>query len=252
MPKQNPQSPKTVLGKVKAVLDTFSVERPRQTLTEIMHGCGLPKPTVFRLLQELTELGFISQDGKQYQLGMVAYRMGMIAKQQLDLDVVFDDLLTPVAEATGETVITAILDNKQILYLHAIESQYPLRFVAGAGTRRSIPFGATGMCLLSQLSPDMRKEVLDPPFRIFTKKTITTLKEYLARLEQAAADQLVIETGEYYDGIMAIAIPVHAQKPLTFTVVGPEERVRPNQELIISHLKQAAAEFSELEIELRF
>ena len=78
MPKQNPNSPKTVLGKVKAVLDTFSVERPCQSLTDIMHGSRLPKPTVFRLLQELTELGFLSHEGKYYQLGMTAYRMGMI------------------------------------------------------------------------------------------------------------------------------------------------------------------------------
>ena len=80
MPKQNPASPKTVLGKVRVVLDQFTVERPSLTLTEIMTGSGLPKPTVFRLLQELTELGFVTQQGKAYQLGMVAFRLGMIAK----------------------------------------------------------------------------------------------------------------------------------------------------------------------------
>lgn len=250
MPKQNRQSPKTVLGKVRAVLDTFSAEQSTQSLTDIVQRSGLPKPTVFRLLQELTELGFLSHDGKFYQLGIVAYRIGMIAKQQLDLEVIFDDLLAPLAEATGETVITAMIDRAQILYLHVIESRSPLRFVAGAGARRDIPFGATGMCLLSQLPLEERKGLLTPPFKHFTAKTITTQAAYLERLERAAADQLVIETGEYYDGIMAIAIPVPSQTPLTFTVVGPEERVRPNQDLIISQLKEAAGAFATLGIRL--
>ena len=249
MPKQNPHSPKTVLGKVKAVLDTFSVERPKLTLTEIISRCGLPKPTVFRLLQELVELGFVSQDGKQYQLGMMAYRMGMIARHQLRLDDVLNDLLTPLAKATGETIITAKLDQGEVLYLHVIESQSPLRFVAGAGARRELPFGATGMALLCQLDPADVQTILQEPFKRFTEKTITTLASYLKRLEQCAADQLVIECGEYYDGIMAIAVPITLQEPLTITVVGPEERVRPNQTQIIDGLKQAAAELITLNLD---
>ena len=232
------------------MLDTFSVEHSTQSLTDIVQRSGLPKPTVFRLLQELTELRFLSHDGKFYQLGIVAYRLGMVAREQLDLEVIFDDLLNPLAEATGETVITAMIDRAQILYLHVIESQSPLRFVAGAGARRDIPFGATGMCLLSQLPVVEQKRLLTPPFKPFTSKTITTEAAYLERLERAAADQLVVETGEYYDGIMAIAIPVPSQTPLTFTVVGPEERVRPNKALIITQLKEAAAAFVTLGIRL--
>ena len=250
MPKQNPASPKTVLGKVRVVLDQFTVERPSLTLTEIMTGSGLPKPTVFRLLQELTELGFVTQQGKAYQLGMVAFRLGMIAKQQLQLDEILDELLAPLAEQTGETIITATLDQGQVLYLHVIESKRPLRFVAGAGARRELPFGATGMALLCQLELEEQTALLQEPFPHFTSKTITTLDAYLARLQQAKNDQLIIECGEYYDGIMAIAIPVPNGKPLTFTVVGPEERVRPKKELIINQLRHAATAFAKMVVDL--
>ena len=250
MPKQNPTSPKTVLGKVKAVLDTFALEQPKLTLTEIVNKSGLSKPTVFRLLQELTEMGFVTQNGKFYQPGVAFFRLGMIAKQQLNLDAVLNGLLMPIADATGETVITAILDKGQIFYIHTIESRSPLRFVAGEGTRRDVPFGATGMALLSQLTLDEQKAILTPPFKAFTSKTLTTTEAYLKRLEETKTNQMVIEVGEYYEGIMAIAVPVIAQKPLTFTVVGPEERVRPNQRLIIRNLQHAAAEFNKLDIEI--
>ncbi|MEM7116404.1 MAG: IclR family transcriptional regulator [Chloroflexota bacterium] len=250
MPKHHPTSPKTVLGKVRLVLDQFTVERPQLTLTEIVRSSSLPKPTVFRLLQELTELGFVSQQGKRYRLGMASFRLGMVAKQQLGLDAILDDLLQPLAQQTGETIITAALDRGQVLYLHVIESKRPLRFVAGAGARRELPFGATSMALLCQLSPDELSRLLVEPFHPYTAKTITALDLYLERLQQAKRDSLVIERGEYYEGIMAIAVPIPNEKPLTFTVVGPEERVRPNQAVIVDQLREAAAKFAETGVEM--
>ncbi|MEM7331787.1 MAG: IclR family transcriptional regulator [Chloroflexota bacterium] len=250
MPRQNPESPKTVLGKVRVVLDQFSVERPFLTLTEIIDGCGLPKPTVFRLLQELTELGFVAQKGKSYRLGLVSYRLGMVAKQQFHLEEFLDDLLAPLAQKIGETIITATLENNQIMYLHVVESKRPLRYVVGAGARRDIPFGATSMALLCQLSDEDQRAILHPPFQLFTEKTITSLEEYLTRLKLARDKQIVMECGEYYDGIMAIAVPIFTRQPLSITVVGPEERVRPNENLIVALLRETAVEFGKIELYL--
>ncbi|MGB1252038.1 MAG: IclR family transcriptional regulator [Candidatus Promineifilaceae bacterium] len=252
MPKQHPNSPHTVLGKARLILDQFTVERPRMTMMAIVNGSGLPKPTVYRMLQEMTDLGLTSHQGKHYQLGMMALRLGMIAKQTLRLDEIFGDLLTPLAALTGETVITAALDRDETVYLHVIESKQALRFVAGAGARRPLPFGATGMALLSQLSEDKQRLLLHEPFEPFTARTVTDLDAYLARLKQAQADQLVIEVGEYYDNIMAIAVPVPNGTPLTFTLVGPEDRIRPNQSLIIDKLQRASAEFAHIGVELPF
>ena len=246
MPKQNPSSPQSVFGKISSILDQFTVERPSLTLAEITAGTSISKTTVFRLLQEMTDLGYVNQDGKSYRLGLSTFRLGMVAKEQLGLEEILDNLLQPLSQKTQETIITATLDGIQILYLHVIESLNPLRFVAGAGARREIPFGATGMALLSQLDVDKQKELLTPPFKRFTSKTLTESESYLARLKQVRLNKLVVERGEYYDGIMAVAVPIPAKKPLTFTVVGPEERVLPNQELIVEELRLAADKFSKI------
>ncbi|MFK7802487.1 MAG: IclR family transcriptional regulator [Anaerolineae bacterium] len=249
MPKQNPSSPQSVFGKISAILDTFTVEQPTLSLAEITAATAISKTTVFRLLQELADLGYVKQAGKSYRLGLSAFRLGMVAKEQMGLNDLLDDLLRPLAEKTQETVITATLDRDQILYLHVIESLNPLRFVAGAGARRALPFGATGMALLSQLDLEKQKALLAAPFQTFTAKTITDLAGYLARLDKIEQSQLVIERGEYYDGIMAFAVPVQGKRPLTFTVVGPEERILPTQDLIIEELQHAAENFKKLQFE---
>ena len=246
MPKQNPSSPQSVFGKISAILDQFTVERPTLSLAELTAETGISKTTVFRLLQELIDSGYVSQSGKSYRLGLSAFRLGMVANKQIGLDEVLDNLLRPLAQKTQETIITATLDRSQILYLHVIASHNPLRFVAGAGARRAIPFGATGMALLSQLEAQATGAMLTPPFKRYTAKTIVDFDSYLSRLEQVRQNRLVIERGEYYDGIMAIAVPIPAKKPLTFTVVGPEERMLPIQELIIDELRLAADKFSQI------
>lgn len=250
MPKQNPTSPPSVFGKISSVLDQFTVEQPTLTLAEITAGTNISKTTVFRLLQELAELDYISHHDKGYRLGLAAFRLGMVAKEQMQLDEVFDELLQPLGQATGETIITATLERNQILYLHVIESLNSLRFVAGAGARRVLPFGATGMALLSQLDVETQRSLLDPPFHQFTAKTIIDLGSYLERLRQVSQRNLAIECGEYYDGIMACAIPIPGKPHLTFTVVGPEERVRPIQPLIIEQLQLAAEKFCQMGIEI--
>lgn len=250
MPKQNPDAPQSVFGKVAAILDQFTIEQPKLTLTEITEGTGISKTTVFRLLSELVDLGYVNQTDKTYRLGMSLFRLGLVAREQMGLDYILNGLLQPLAETTQETVITATISGNQILYVHVIESVNQLRFVVGAGARRDIPFGATGMALLSQLDTVKQRELLSPPFKRFTEKTITDLPTYLNRLEQVKANNLVVERGEYYDGIMALAIPIPGRTPLTITVVGPEERMLPIQDLVIDELIKASTELKLLRYDL--
>lgn len=249
MPKQNPESPRTVFAKVANILDQFSLDVSALSLAELARACKIPKTTIYRLLQEMTEYGFISYDGGLYRPGTTLFRLGHVASKCWQPAELLNQVLQPVAAATGETIITAALEKDQIVYLHVIESSRPLRFVAGAGTRRELPFGATGMALLAQLKKEEQIKFLKPPFPRFTSKTIVELDPYLKRLRQVQQDALVVETGEYYEGIMAIAIPVPAKIPLTFTVVGPEKRLQPGQALITTLLRDAAESYSEFGID---
>ena len=62
--------PRSVIGRMLAILGTFSPDQPRLTLTQISHLCGLPVTTTYRLLSQAQECGAVIRDADQdYWIG---------------------------------------------------------------------------------------------------------------------------------------------------------------------------------------
>ncbi len=240
MPKQNPSSPNSVIGKVCSILAQFTLQQPVLSLDEIAQASGVPRTSTHRILHSLMDEGYISLTPAGYKLGLRIFQLGMVARQNFGFEEVLGDILKPLAEEIKETVIAATLDGNEILYLYVIQSPNPLRFVAGVGQRREPHFGATGLALLSVLDDETRRNLVTEPLPQYTANSVTDLEAWLARLDDIAQTGVAIEYGEYFEGIEAIAVPVKGTPPLALTVVGPEERMHPQEARIKECLRLAA------------
>ena len=58
--------PRSVIGRMLAILGSFSPDQPRLTLTQISHLCGLPVTTTYRLLSQAQECGAVIRDADQH------------------------------------------------------------------------------------------------------------------------------------------------------------------------------------------
>ena len=58
--------PRSVIGRMLAILGSFSSDQPRLTLTQISHLCGLPVTTTYRLLSQAQECGAVIRDADQH------------------------------------------------------------------------------------------------------------------------------------------------------------------------------------------
>ena len=248
MPKQNPSSPRSVIGKVCAILAQFTLETPTLSLDEIAQGSGVARTSTHRILHSLMDEGYVTLTAQGYRLGLRLFQIGIVAQQTLRLEELFDEVLQPLAQEIQETLIVATLAGEDILYLHVIQSSNPLRFVAGVGQRRDARFGATGLVLLSSLDKGTRQTFVTDPLPSYTAKTVTDSAMWLERLEQIAKDGIALERGEFFDGIEAIAVPIKNSQPLALTIVGPEERMRPKEAAIISGLQAAASQLEKFSL----
>ena len=62
---------RSVLGRALAVPDSFSDERPEQTLGAICEATGLPSATTHRLVNELVTWGALERVGRgRYRVGL--------------------------------------------------------------------------------------------------------------------------------------------------------------------------------------
>jgi DNA-binding IclR family transcriptional regulator len=94
---------RSVLGRALAVLDTFSNERPEQTLGAICDATGLPSATTHRLVNELVTWGALERVGRgRYRIGLRLWQLGSLAPGPDD--VVAQVLACPLPRLARNTI----------------------------------------------------------------------------------------------------------------------------------------------------
>lgn len=67
---------RSVLEGAFTLLDALARHRGDAGLTQLAHSCSLPKATVHRLLDQLTELEVVQRSENRYRIGAQAFRLG--------------------------------------------------------------------------------------------------------------------------------------------------------------------------------
>ena len=144
-----------VLDRALAILGLFRPESPEWTVTQAADACGLPVPTVHRILAALEHHAYVARNAytKRYRLGVAVLELGRHASASIDLRTVSIEVLQSIAEATGETVLlTAVApDRRSSVCLERVESRNPLRLSVEPGLRAPLHAGASQKALLAYM-----------------------------------------------------------------------------------------------------
>ncbi|SHI60323.1 transcriptional regulator, IclR family [Shimia gijangensis] len=98
------------VSKGLSLLGYFSRSRAKIGLSEMTRLSGMNKATVYRLMTELAEQGFVEQigTGREYRLGPVFPRLAALREAAVPMREVVQNLLRRLSEATGETAHMSI------------------------------------------------------------------------------------------------------------------------------------------------
>jgi IclR family acetate operon transcriptional repressor len=179
-------------------------------IAELAEATGLTPPTVHRLMATLMAHGFVRQElsSRRYVLGPAVIRLGSRAIQLLGGWV--RPYLVKVADATGESVDFALLEEGQVVYLaHVASPRHRMRMVTEVGLRLPPHATASGKVLLAGLSPERLDDVLERnglPRR--TEFTITDESRLRRELEAIAEQGFAVDEAEDELGVVCIAIPI--------------------------------------------
>ena len=111
-----------------------AVERVGQAgLTRLASECGLPKTTVYRLLEQLVELGAVERCDAGYRMGPRMFRLGQQWQPFPGLRAVAKEPMRWLAGATGATVGISMLWQGQMLVLDWIPGEGAPAAVLRAG-----------------------------------------------------------------------------------------------------------------------
>lgn len=236
------------LGRVLDVLELFSADRARLSLSEIAGLLQWPVPTAHRVIATLVDRGFLTRepDTKQFRLGLGVIRLVAPLRMSFQVPELARPHLQALSVDTGETVNLAILDGAEVLYLSSYPGSFRVRAHATPGARLSAHCTALGKCLLAQLNPEDAKQRLGPqPYAQMTPKTARTWEELAPRLDTARTQGYAVSVDEYEAGLLSCAVPVRADIGLVaaINVAAPAMRIPPETlvDTILPRLQAAAA-----------
>lgn len=224
-------APESATLRAFALLEHIVRAEAPLSLDELTQQCGLPKPTVYRILGLLLQGGLLQREpsGKRYavapRLSAAALEVLMHSPQRARRHAI----LTRLVDEIGETCNFTMLDGDSVVYLDRVETSSPVRLLMEAGSRVPLHCTASGKLFLSQLPEKMVRELLGlGPFKRYTERTISEPSTLARELKKIRSEGVGRDVGEYLEGSVCLAVPVVDAKGrvcATVAVHGPAPRM---------------------------
>jgi IclR family KDG regulon transcriptional repressor len=216
------------MGKpIKVVAKTFAVielleQGKGVSLKELAEKASLPKPTAFRILDTLVNLGYAEQDADTQQFMLGSKFLTFVKSSGAGADIIA--LATPYMERLsktyGETINLARLTGDQIIYVRVLESDHSFRISDDIGDRASVHSTAIGKAIAAFLPEPLLQEILlNTTYTPFTRKTITdeaSLRTHLALVKEQGYS---LDDEEGHDGVLCIGAPIFNKDNLPFAAM---------------------------------
>lgn len=182
------------------------------SLSEIAEKISLPVSTVYRIMQNLIKWQYIAEkeDGN-FILGLTFLTFGNLVKENLQLTNIARKHIDELNQKTSETIYLTMLDpqNHEVIYIEKAESRHSIKLAAGVGSRNYIHATANGKSLVSRLSKDKIRHMLETRgMPALTQWTITDAQKFIDEVEQVKIKGYALDDLENELGVRCVSAPI--------------------------------------------
>ena len=197
------------LAKGLKVIEAFTAERPRLSITEAADIAGFDRATTRRCLLTLWELGYASYDGKFFTVTPRVLRLGTGCLASLPIPRIVQPYLDALSEKIGESSSVSILDETEIVYIARAAQRRVMSISLMPGSRLPAYCTAMGRVLLSALDESDARAVLEKSALIVrTEKTETDIDHLLADIRLTRERGFAAIDQEVEIGLVSVAVPL--------------------------------------------
>ncbi|RAQ86562.1 IclR family transcriptional regulator [Burkholderia pseudomallei] len=236
------------------ILAEFSPREPVLGAPELSKRLGIPRTTVFRLLQTLESLGFLERADKDrnYRLGVAVLRLGFEYLSSLELTDLGLPVIESLRDATGFTAHIVIRDGRDVVFVAkaqnagnafgSVRVNVGTRLPAHATTHGHVLMGDLSLAQLRALYPERVLERV-------TKATPETVDALFDVIRDDARRGYGIGNSAFERDISVVTAPVRNEASrivavVTVTVPRPEIDAALIAEGLVEKVVRAAAELS--------
>lgn len=175
------------------------------TVQQAADAIGASRSSVNRIMQELLAANYAIPNprGRGYRVGAAIQIHQELTEEQRQLTDLAHPFLARLVEQTGECAHTAVAAGDQVKVIDDLETDHPLRVVAGSGRRVPLHCTSAGKVLLAFGAAAIPNSM---PAR--TKRTITTREDMDAHLQEIRTLGYALDDEENDLGVRCVSAPV--------------------------------------------
>ena len=192
-----------------AVLQVFSREHARLSLSDVARLTGLTRATARRILLTLVHLGFVRADGRTFALTPRVLSLGFGYLSSLNLWEIAEPLMRQLVDETDESCSAATLDLPDIVYVARVPARRIMTIALAVGSRLPAHATSMGKVLLADLPEhELAAYLASGPFAALTHATITEPDALRAELARVRARGWSLVDEELEMGLRSVAAPI--------------------------------------------
>ena len=192
-----------------SVINSFSKEHPAQTLSEVAARTGLTRATSRRVLLTLSDLGYVDQRGRDFELTPKVLDLGYSYLSSFRVVDIAQPSMERLVDEVHESSSMSVLDGSEIVYVARVPTARIMTIALALGSRLPAYATSMGRVLLSGLSDlalddYLRKTKLEK----LTSHTVTDRKKLRALIGEVRVDGFALVDQELEEGVRSIAAPI--------------------------------------------
>lgn len=232
------------------ILRMFSRDRHRITAPEMARELGIPRSTVFRLVQTLEHLGLLESDdgGHGHRLGVGLLGLGFEYVASLDITEVGRSELEALRDATGYASHIVVRDGTDVIVILKVPGRSAFSGSLNVGARLPAHATVLGRVLLADLASETVRDLYrDRSLGTFSDQTPGDIDALLNLLAQDRARGYAVSQSFFESGISSVAAPIRDHSgnviaAINVTVAGEAEIAEP----VIAEVRRRADAISSL------
>jgi len=209
-----PQNGNPAIHRMAQLMDTLAENTDGLALDGLTAITGLPRSTVYRIMNSLELTGFVRRTPRgKYLLGNKLLQMGELVAADLhahELRGALSDWMTSLATTAGETVRLSVFHRGAVILVAGAVP--PLSHALTATVHESLPLhaGAASKLFLAHMPEEDREIILSRPLPRLSEFTITDpdlMRKELVRIRRQGWS---LDHGEYSARVHSYGVPLIA------------------------------------------
>ncbi len=199
------------LARAVRILESFTLEEPELTVTEVARRAGLHLATASRIVGQLVDHGLLDRGpDREVRVGFRMWELASRAAPTRSLRDAAMPYLEDLHAVVGHHAQLAVLHGDEVIFLERLSARDAVINYSQIAGRLPLHISSSGVVLMAYGPPELQERVLARPLESRTPATITTPDRLRTTLEQVRRQGYALLAGHVHPAAAGIAVPVRS------------------------------------------